>query len=172
MVLHRQSSSPAPEPVEPPEPEPVKVRLYVATAPAADASDTRMSRVDETDEDETTASIVPRTFSPYGAVRRYHAIGRRVQLATRVDALFTRTTADGASGLAPVLADVHRLRLIMEGSRVWTGAEDRTVTPAVEVGLRHDWGDTETGLGPTAERAVHGQGHSIMISGSKPPGDS
>ena len=97
--------------------------------------------------------------------------GGGFQLATRTDALFTRTTADGAPGLAPVLADVHRLRLILEGSRVWTGAEGRTVTPAVEVGLRHDWGDTETGfgfelggrmryadpgLGLTAEGAVRG----------------
>ena len=97
--------------------------------------------------------------------------GGGFQLATRTDALFTRTTADGAPGLAPVLADVHRLRLILEGSRVWTGAEGRTVTPAVEVGLRHDWGDAETGfgfelggrmryadpgLGLTAEGAVRG----------------
>ena len=69
------------------------------------------------------------------------------QLAARTDAMLTRTTSEGVAGLAPSQADVHRLRLILEGSRVWTWAESRVLTPAVEVGLRHDWGDTETGFG-------------------------
>ena len=51
-------------PEEPPEPEPVKVRLYVTSATADGALGTRMSRAadeDETDEDETSAGIVPST---------------------------------------------------------------------------------------------------------------
>ena len=73
------------------------------------------------------------------------------QLATRTDVQMTRTTSDAVTGasesLAASEADAHRLRVILEGSRGVTWAEGRTLTPTVEVGLRHDWGDAETGFG-------------------------
>ena len=40
-----------------------------------------------------------------------------------------------------------RLRLTLEGERAFAIGEDATVTPSVEVGLRHDGGDAETGTG-------------------------
>ena len=69
------------------------------------------------------------------------------QLATRTDAMLTRTTSDAVAGLASGEADAHRLRLVLEGSRGLTWAEGRRLTPTMEVGLRHDWGDAETGFG-------------------------
>ncbi len=73
------------------------------------------------------------------------------QLATRTDAMFTRTTSDAVTGdqgtLASSEADAHRLRVILEGSRGITWADGRSLTPTMEVGLRHDWGDAETGFG-------------------------
>ena len=69
------------------------------------------------------------------------------QLATRTDAMLTRTRADAVPGLASAEADAHRLRVILEGSRVVTRADGRSFTPTVELGLRHDWGDAETGFG-------------------------
>ena len=75
-----------------------------------------------------------------------------VQLATRTEAMFTRTSADaaetstgGAFGASE--ADAHRVRVILEGSRGVTWAHGRTFTPTVELGVRHDWGDAETGFG-------------------------
>ena len=70
-----------------------------------------------------------------------------VQLATRTDALLTRTSSDAATGLAATNADVHRWRVILEGSRGVTWEDGRSLTPTVEVGLRHDWGNAETGFG-------------------------
>ncbi|MDE2825343.1 MAG: BspA family leucine-rich repeat surface protein [Gemmatimonadota bacterium] len=69
------------------------------------------------------------------------------QLATRTDAMFTRTSMDAVTGLAETDADAHRVRVILEGSRgvTWTGG--RRLTPTVELGLRHDSGDAETGFG-------------------------
>ena len=75
------------------------------------------------------------------------------ELATRTDLMFTRTMIDrGSGGLgslsrAEADADAHRVRLLLEGTRpvTWTGG--RTLTPTVQVGLRHDWGDAETGFG-------------------------
>ena len=71
------------------------------------------------------------------------------ELATRTDVMLMRMTADAAAaGLLPAEdAAVHRLRLVLEGSRAVTWAEGRTLRPAAEIGLRHDWGDAETGLG-------------------------
>ena len=69
------------------------------------------------------------------------------QLATRLDAMFTRTSTDSLPTLNGTDADAHRLRLVLEGSRRFAWAEDRVLTPIVELGLRRDWGDAETGLG-------------------------
>ncbi len=69
------------------------------------------------------------------------------QLATRLDAMFTRTSTDDLPILDGTDADAHRLRLVLEGSRRMAWAEGRVLTPTVEVGVRHDWGDAETGLG-------------------------
>ena len=44
-------------------------------------------------------------------------------------------------------ADAHRLRVLLEGSRGVTWADGRRLTPTVELGVRHDWGDAETGFG-------------------------
>ena len=69
------------------------------------------------------------------------------EVATRTDAMFTRTTSDAVAGMEGADADAHRVRLILEGSRGVAWAEGRTLTPSVELGLRHDWGDAETGFG-------------------------
>ena len=69
------------------------------------------------------------------------------QLATRTDAMLTRTTSGAVAGLAATDAEAHRLRVVLEGSRPVTWPEGQSVTPSVELGLRHDWGDAETGFG-------------------------
>ncbi len=69
------------------------------------------------------------------------------QLATRTDALLTRTRTDAVTGLAETDADAHRVRVVLEGSRGVAWAGGRRLTPTVELGLRHDSGDAETGFG-------------------------
>ena len=69
------------------------------------------------------------------------------QLATRTEAMLTRTSTSAGTGVDATDADAHRVRLILEGSRGFSGASGQTFTPTVELGLRHDWGDAETGFG-------------------------
>ena len=69
------------------------------------------------------------------------------QLATRTDAMLTRTSAEAVPGLAAADGDAHRVRVILEGSRAVTWQDGRSFTPTMELGLRHDWGDAETGFG-------------------------
>ena len=61
------------------------------------------------------------------------------------------TASDAASGtggnLAAAEAEVTRLRLGLEGSRPFRLADGSTLTPRMEIGLRRDGGDAETGFG-------------------------
>ncbi len=70
-----------------------------------------------------------------------------VELAVKTDALAVRTTSEKAKGLAAAEAGVTRLRLGLEGT--WRGLEASggTLSPRLEVGVRHDGGDAETGFG-------------------------
>ena len=74
-----------------------------------------------------------------------------LSLAFESDALLVRTTsaavADPSGLLAAAVADVSRLRLGLESSLELGLAGGRLLTPTVELGLRHDGGDAETGFG-------------------------
>ena len=53
----------------------------------------------------------------------------------------------GSGNLEPARATVTRLRLGVEASRPFAVSAGATLTPSLEVGLRHDGGDAETGFG-------------------------
>ena len=99
---------------------------------------------------ETDTTLVMGAFGGRGILLSAAEAGG-FQLATRTDAMLTRTTSDAVQtadgNMASGDADAHRLRLVLEGSRGFTWAEGRRLTPTMEVGLRHDWGDAETGFG-------------------------
>ena len=72
----------------------------------------------------------------------------RMGLAIRSDALWTATSSTPVEGrLAAAEAITRRLRLVLEVSRPLALAEGGTLMPVVEVGLRHDGGNAETGSG-------------------------
>ena len=63
------------------------------------------------------------------------------------DAMWVRTEADGAEGFESADGEVTRLRLVLEGERGFETGDGATLTPSGRVGLRHDGGDAETGIG-------------------------
>ena len=74
------------------------------------------------------------------------------ELAVKTDAMAVRTSSEATedsagSKLAAAEADVTRLRLGLEGT--WRGLEigTGTLVPRLEIGVRHDGGDAETGFG-------------------------
>ena len=73
------------------------------------------------------------------------------ELAFKADARWVGTGSDGVDGptgrLAATEAAVTRVRTGLEGSRAYTLAGRLSLRPVVEVGLRHDDGDAETGAG-------------------------
>ena len=95
---------------------------------------------------ETDTNLVMGAFGGRGLLLSAAESGG-FQLATRTDAMLTRTTSDKVAEMESAEADAHRLRVVLEGSRPVTWADGRRLTPTMEVGLRHDWGDAETGFG-------------------------
>ena len=70
-----------------------------------------------------------------------------VELAVKTDALAVRTASGRTRGLAAAEAGATRLRLGLEGSWRGLAAGTGALVPTVEIGVRHDGGDAETGFG-------------------------
>ena len=76
-----------------------------------------------------------------------------MELSVKTDAMAVRTTSDAARGedggnMAAAQADVTRLRLGLQAT--WHGMSTGSggvLTPSVEIGVRQDGGDAETGFG-------------------------
>ena len=69
------------------------------------------------------------------------------ELAVKTDAMGVRTRSASVLGLAGASAEVTRLRLSLEGSRPFRFEGGAELRPSVEVGVRQDGGDAETGFG-------------------------
>ena len=82
-----------------------------------------------------------------GEVLHASGSGGGLTLAVRSDALWTQTSTEAAVGLLGTRADATRLRLMLEGSRPLYFSDGSVLTPVLEVGVRHDGGDAETGSG-------------------------
>ena len=75
-----------------------------------------------------------------------------LELAARGDAVVQRMHSDAATGseggnLAETTSRTSRVRLMLEGSRSFETGRGGRLTPTLEVGLRRDGGDAETGAG-------------------------
>ena len=77
--------------------------------------------------------------------------GGGLELAAKMDARLTRIASDAATGEAGLLGatagDTSRVRLLLEGSRTFAFGAGRRLTPTLELGVRRDGGDAETGAG-------------------------
>ena len=71
--------------------------------------------------------------------------GMRVNLKS--DAMWVGTKSARSVDMVGTQGDVLRLRLVAQGERDFVLAEQGTLTPSAELGLRHDGGDAETGMG-------------------------
>ena len=67
--------------------------------------------------------------------------------------------------MAASQSDASRLRLILDGSRSFE-AGGGTLTPRLEVGLRHDGGDAETGTGVEVGAGLSYQADGIAVEGA------
>ena len=70
-----------------------------------------------------------------------------MDLALKADAFFVRTESEQAANSTETSADASRVRLVLEGGRAFDLGGGTTVRPGLELGVRHDGGDAETGTG-------------------------
>ena len=96
-------------------------------------------------DDERIETDISLAMAAFGARGKLASVAG-YDLAVKTDVLFVRTESEAAAGLAAADARTRRLRLTLEGSRE-VKFESGVLTPFLEVGLRHDGGDAETGSG-------------------------
>ena len=75
-----------------------------------------------------------------------------IALAVKANLMWVRTESDAArsstgGNLEAASGDASRVRVALEGSRAFATGSGAMFTPTVELGLRHDAGDAETGTG-------------------------
>ena len=70
-----------------------------------------------------------------------------IDLALRGDAFLVQMDWEKVSNETDTGADASRLRLVLEAGRPFALGEGAVLTPGLELGLRHDGGDAETGTG-------------------------
>ena len=70
-----------------------------------------------------------------------------IDLALRGDAFLVQMDWEKVSNETDTRADASRLRLVLEAGRPFALGEGAVLTPGLELGLRHDGGDAETGTG-------------------------
>ena len=69
-----------------------------------------------------------------------------IDLALKADAFHVETEAKAVSNEGDTTVNASRMRLALEGGRAFA-LEGGTLRPSLELGLRHDGGDAETGTG-------------------------
>ena len=92
--------------------------------------------------------------------------GAPLDLTLKSDALWVRMTSETVANLVGVTADVTRLRLVLDGSRSFEVGDAGTLTPSLEVGVRHDAGDAETGTGLELGAGVRYQAEGVSVEGA------
>ena len=80
--------------------------------------------------------------------------GGTTRLRMKGDAAFTEAEVDGSDTIEAVTLDAGRHRLTLEGSHTRRLESGATLTPSLEVGMRNDVGDGETGSGIEAGGGV------------------
>ena len=85
-------------------------------------------------------------------------------LGLNADGLLLRATSEAAPGLDATTADVNRVRLGLEGAYEVALGGGARLTPSVEVGVRRDGGDAETGFGMDVGGGVRYTHQSLGLS--------
>ena len=68
-------------------------------------------------------------------------------LATTADVLLVKTSSEAVAGLESSEGNVSRFRLGLEATRPFLLSNGASLSPALELGVRQDGGDAETGFG-------------------------
>ena len=120
----------------------VSERLTLWAVLGLGEGDMKVEMEDTAERRETDLSMGMAALGVRGALASWAGI----DLAIKSDLLVVSTESEQAPGLAAAEAQTRRLRLALEGSREVT-FPGGVLRPSLEIGLRFDGGDAETGSG-------------------------
>ena len=89
-----------------------------------------------------------------------------IGVSVKSDAMWVRTEADRAEEFESADGEVTRLRLVLEGERAFATGDGATFTPSGRVGLRHDGGDAETGIGVEMGAGIRYTAGALTVEGN------
>ena len=81
------------------------------------------------------------------------------------DAMWVGTKSERPNEMVATEGEVTRLRLILQGERVFESGNGARFTPSAEVGLRHDGGDAETVTGLEVGAGLRYSAGALTIEG-------
>ena len=73
--------------------------------------------------------------------------GNRMDMTLQTDGMYVRTDSDSTEGMKGAETEVTRLRLMIDSSRSFKTGQGGAFTPSFQMGVRHDGGDAEEGVG-------------------------
>ena len=97
-------------------------------------------------DDGTMAPIRTDIGMQMGALLEQDAAGG-INLALKANAFLVRMDSEKVPNSAATEADASRVRLVLVGARAFDMGGGTTFRPSLELGVRHDVGDAETGAG-------------------------
>ncbi|MXY15074.1 MAG: autotransporter domain-containing protein, partial [Proteobacteria bacterium] len=126
------------------------------------------SAVDEEDSDLTQQMVAAGVSGPLMT-----SADGSMSLRLKAETAFTWADVDGSGTLESMDLNANRQRLLIEGSHVKQLASGATFTPALELGVRHDGGDGDTGssietgasmryFNPESGLTVEGRAHTLL----------
>ena len=96
--------------------------------------------------DRVTRTDIEMQLSAVGA-RGDLMRGKGLNLALKADAFMVQMASDRAPNTVATEAETSRMRVMLEASRRFALGGDAALVPGLELGLRQDGGDTESGAG-------------------------
>ena len=91
--------------------------------------------------------------------------GETADVTLQADGMYLKMKSEKTTGMESSEADVTQLRLFVDSSKT-IELEKGTLTPSFQVGMRHDGGDAEEGLGLEAGGTLRYEAGSVTIEGS------
>ena len=129
--------------------------------------------IDDDQVNDPQSSDTEMTMVAVGATGRLYSDdglipGGKAALKLKGEGALSQVVLEGnGKRINPLTSDIQRLRMLLEGSYAREMASGAVVTPALEIGVRHDGGDgvTGTGLELGGSLRVFEPSHGVTVEG-------
>ena len=92
--------------------------------------------------------------------------GDGMNMTVQTDGLYVKTDSEKTRGMKAAETEVTRLRLTLDSAKTFEMENDATFTPSFQMGLRHDGGDAEEGVGLESGVGLSYQAGPLTLEGT------